>query len=129
VRHASYDAVKAPHPGESSVISYNFAARKNIHMTVYQLISAATSMGAALDIVRDEIISAISDRVALRGGYIKTPIQPCQFILGRPYEVKGVQINIDDSSETTVILLDGYEPVPVEEASTPVLTAILSYIS
>lgn len=98
-------------------------------MTTYQLISAATSMGAALDIVRDEIISAISDRVSLRGGYIKTPIQPNQFILGRAYEVKGVQINLDDSSETTVILLDGYEPVPVEEASTPVLTAILSYIS
>lgn len=86
-------------------------------------------MGAALDIVRDEIISTISDRVSLRGGYIKTPIQPNQFILGRAYEVKGVQINIDDNSETTVILLDGYEPVPLEEASTPVLTAILSYIS
>ena len=86
-------------------------------------------MGAALDIVRDEIISAISDRVALRGGYIKTPIQPHQFILGRPYEVKGVKNNTGDDSKTTVILLDGYEPVPLEEASTPVLTAILSYIS
>lgn len=98
-------------------------------MTKYQLIRSADSLETALDIVRDEIIDTITDEVVRQNRFLKTDIQPCQFIGGQPYVVKGVKIYVDDfHADVPVLLLNGHDDIPLEEASTPVLTAILAII-
>ena len=98
-------------------------------MTTYQLIKSADSLETALDIVRDEIINTIVDRATLHHGHLDTVIQPHQFIQGKPYAVKGVQLLVDEDDDVfPVALLEGHDSILLQEASTPVLTAILAII-
>lgn len=96
-------------------------------MNVYQLITTANNLDAALDVIREEIIARLVKFVDDYGGAIGFDvIKVKQFINGTPHEVTGIKM--EDGSPRLLIrdsVTDSSSDIPLEEASTPVLTELL----
>ena len=94
-------------------------------MNKYQLIRAAEGLEQSLNIIRDQIIEEIYNAASRAGGELDVTINPMQFIRGVPHTVNGVRVVSEYRVE---LLLMNVDPIPLEEASTPVLTSILERI-
>lgn len=96
-------------------------------MNVFQLITTANNLDAALDVIREEIIARLVKFVEDHGGAIGYDvIKVKQFIDGTPHEVTGIKM--EDGSPRLLIrdsVLDTSSDIPLEEASTPVLVELL----
>lgn len=96
-------------------------------MNVFQLITTANNLDAALDVIREEIIARLVKFVDDYGGAIGFDvIKVKQFINGVPHEVTGIRV--EDGSPRLLIrnsVTDSSSDIPLEEASTPVLAELL----
>lgn len=95
-------------------------------MNKHQLISIAEGLEQSLDIIRDQIIDEIYNAASRAGGELDVDIKPMQFIRGVPHTVHGVRFISEYHAE---LLLMNVDPIPLEEASTPVLISILERIN
>lgn len=96
-------------------------------MNVFQLITTANNLDAALDVIREEIIARLVKFVEDHGGAIGYDvIKVKQFIDGTPHEVTGIRM-VDGSPRLLIrdSVLDSSSDIPLEEASTPVLVELL----
>ena len=96
-------------------------------MNVFQLITTANNLDAALDVIREEIIARLVKFVEDHGGAIGYDvIKVRQFVNGTPHEIDGILM---DDGKPRLLIRDEYtdtnSDIPLEEASTPVLVELL----